>query len=302
MSIVPFSSVSSFSDELTLGRRASGTSMSAFFDARSGKTNIFQGPENMKQLFYVRPAGIGSDDMDKFRAKKGIKFDINLEVTDPSFVEACGRFDEFTLASVFARKGELMPSKASFITSVDSLQPLYVSGRFLHKGGVSAEGKAYADTIKLKVVGDWTPYVTKIHMRTAKGGKSGSWPTVDYCEWAPRDLKTHPYGPADTRFFLWTRKDAVTGLDVYTDKVKLEDGTLRAVGPEDCKPGCLITPIFSMANVYVSEGFGVTANARALYIKPRPEAEERKDKPAAFNAESLPMLGGAMMDADEQMA
>lgn len=294
MSIQPFSSVSDFSSELSIGRRATGTSMTAFLDPKPGKTNVFQGPMDMKQLFYVRPVGVGSDDMDKFKAKKNVKFEINLEVKpeELDFAASCGRFDDFLLAGVFARKGELMPSKASLINTVDALKPLYVSGKFLHEGGMSATtGNKYADTIKLRLVGDWQPWVEKVVMRAPKG--KATWASVDYCEWKPRDPKTSPLAPADTRFFLWVRKDEASGKDVYTDKVAMGNGLVRMVGPEDCKPGCLVTPIFSMANVYVSDGFGVTVNARALYIKPRVEPETTA---TAFTAETMPMLGGAMMD------
>jgi hypothetical protein len=114
--------------------------------------------------------------------------------------------------------------------------------------------------------------------------------------------------PTETRFYLWVRTND-TGKDVYTDKVTGPDGVTRLVGPQDAMPGCTVTPLFSLSHMYFTDGFGVTATARALYIKPRVEEaggaggdEESGEaggsagKKRRRDAE-LPTLGGAVIES-----
>jgi hypothetical protein len=292
MSLVPFTTVKDFASVLTIGRRANGTSMTAFVDPKPGCQNIFYGPSDMKQKFHVRPLGFSSDDVEAFRTKKNAKFELNLEVDDETgeFAEAARRLDAFVLKSVFDRKSELMPSKAAYIITPDALTPLYINGKFLREGSTSSDGKKYNPSIRLRVTGSWNGYVSGLRMRAPSG--RATWASVDRCDWQPRN-PTHAVTGMETRFFLWVKKDEKTGKDVYTDKVPTAGGELRLVGPEDCKPGCLVTPVFSFNSVYVNDGFGVSADARAIYIKPRP-VEEDADMPA-FTAQTLPMLADAMI-------
>lgn len=159
-------------------------------------------------------------------------------------------------------------------------------------------GNKYSDQIKLRVLGNWAPYVSEIFMRPPTG--KAKWASVDKLAWLPRDPAVDPLGPTDTRFFLWVRKDEATGKDVYTDKVNVGgaqySGVYRMVGPEDCKPGCKITPVFSFANLYVNDSFGVSVNARALYIKPKAEAMEERSARTPFMASTMPVLDDVQME------
>jgi hypothetical protein len=300
MSIVNFSSVPDFNAVLAISSKTMGASGTVYFDARPGQSNLFQGPVDMKQSFYVRPAGMAKE------IKKGTRFEINLQVNKSApdtaaFVDACARLDKMVLASVYARKAELLPSKAPFIDSMDALKPLYVSGRLLKNGSTASDGSKYEDTIRLKVVGDWGEFVDKVNTRTVVM-RGTSTAMVDSCDWRPRQT---PLGEQETRFFLY-KKTTPEGKDVYTDKVAIPgltgpDGKpqYRAVGPQDCTPGALITPLFSMSNVYFTEGFGVTATARALYVKPRVEAKAGGGGGAGGSA--VPMLPGATLEHDDDM-
>lgn len=294
VSVTTFSEVRNFADELSIGTRSTSANGAVYFNPKPGHYNLYKGPDDMKQSFYVRPMKLNN--MNTSSVKPGTKFEINLQVKDPGFVAACGRLDDYVLDAVFARKAELLPSKAEWIKSKDALVPMYVKGKFLSPGSPAPDGSMYADTIRLKIIGEWAPFVTAVKTRkiTMRGEKREM---ADSCEWAPRNLTTHPMGPADTRFFLWLRTDEKTGGDVYTDKVKTAEGEYRAVGPQDCLPGCTITPIFSMSNIYFNDNIGVTADARALYIRPRVDT---RVVPGMFGkagaAAAVPMLGGAIIE------
>lgn len=143
MSITVFSSVPAFAGELSLGRRSTGTSTTAFFDALPGKANLYKGSEGMEQVFYVRPVGVTKDSIEELmekNAKRPVMFEVNLKVdpTDEAFVSACNKFDDgFVLPAAFANKDSLFPSKSQYMTSLDVLRPMYVKGRFLIPGGTS---------------------------------------------------------------------------------------------------------------------------------------------------------------------
>lgn len=301
MALTPFAAVGDFSTVLSLGSRAQGLNSTVFIDAQPGHSNLFQGPADMRSSFPIKPTGLSD------KVKQGDRFEINLQVDDEAmadFKAASGRFDEWALTTVHARKGELLPTKAGFITSVDALRPLYVSGRLLKMGAVNDKlpsGK-YKDTLRLRITGEWADYVMGVNTRVVSI-RGASKTTVDSCEWAPR---SKPVGSNETRFYLFVRTNE-SGQDVYTDKVTQPDGVTRMVGPQDAKPGCIITPLFSLSHMYFTDGFGVTATARALYIKPR------KDEPEEAGAEGsaaprrgrggaeLPTLGGAVIETANDM-
>lgn len=260
-----FSDVKDFRTVLALAPKAPGMNSAVFFQALPGHQNAFIGLPGMRQAFFVRPNGTDS-------SKKGMKFEINLQMDETSpdaaaFIKACEALDDFVLHEVFARKTELMPSKAAYITSVDALKPMYVSGQFLKPATHAQNGTRYPPSIKLKVVGNWDKQVTSVTTRTVTmRGATRSIP--DKCTWAPR---TDAVGPEETKFFMYKRTKE-NGEDVYVEKVPSADGGGRYVGPEDATPGCFISAIFSLNCVYFSDGFGVSAVARAIYIKPRPDA------------------------------
>lgn len=304
MSLIPFTAVGDFSTVLSLGNRAQGLNSTVFIDARPGHANLFQGPSDMKQSYYIKPQGLAD------KVKEGDKFEINLQIDEEKMAEfkaAAGTFDEWVLSTVHARKGELLPTKASFINSVDALRPLYVSGRLIKTGAASDKlpsGK-YNDTMRLRVVGDWAKYVKGVNTRVVNVRGTAK-TTVDSCEWTAR---TTPVAPNETRFYLWVRTNEA-GKDVYTDKITGPDGVTRLVGPQDAQPGCTVTPLFSISHMYFTDGFGVTATARALYIKPRLEeagaggeegdgAEGGASKKRKRDAE-LPTLGGAVIESSEE--
>lgn len=311
MALAPFATVKEFDTEVVLAPKAPGMNAAVFFNPRPGKSNLFIGMTDMKQSFYVRPNGASMDGI-----KKNPKFEINLQVDTSSpqgkaFVQAATLLDDYVLAQVFARKTELLPAKAAYIPSVDALKPLYVSGKFIKEGGTTSDGESkYAPTIKLKVVGEWHKYVTGVTTRTVTiRGQSRGIP--DQCTWSAR---TEPVQAHETKFYLWKRTND-KGEDVYTDKIALPAnftaGTgaatateYRMVGPQDAKPGCLITPVFGLNCVYFSDGFGVSAVARAIYIKPRLDGRGGEDGyGGAAGAAPAPaaLLPGISLEADEDM-
>jgi hypothetical protein len=173
--------------------------------------------------------------------------------------------DAFVLKAVYGRKDELLGKKAAYILNEDALYPLYAAGKLLKEGKTATDGTQYASTIKLQVVGKWAEYVdSTVEKTVVMRGTPRS--IVDRCRWKPR---TTPLEANETRFYLWQRKNK-DGTDVYAEKVDMADGSpARLVGPQDCLPGCEVTPIFTLSCIYVSEGFGISAVAKALYIKPR---------------------------------
>lgn len=304
MSLIPFTAVGDFSTVLALGNRAQGLNSTVFIDAQPGHANLFQGPSDMKQSYFVKPQGLAD------RVKDGDKFEINLQVDEATmqdFKMAAGAFDEWVLSTVHARKGELLPTKASFINSVDALRPLYVSGRLIKAGAMSDKlpsGK-YNDTVRLRVVGEWAKHVKGVNTRVVNV-RGVAKTTVDSCEWGAR---TTPVASNETRFYIWVRTNEA-GKDVYTDKITGPDGVTRVVGPQDATPGCTITPLFSLSHMYFTDGFGVTATARALYIKARKEdteggaggddAEGSGSNKKRRRDADLPTLGGAVIESSTE--
>lgn len=286
-----FAEVADFSTELALGKKGNSA---VWFDALPGKGNLWVGPRDMKQAFYVRPiSGLS----------KGCKFEINLRVDEANteFKAACQALDDFVLKSVFGRKDEILGSKATYIKSPDALFPLYATGKLLKDGKPAADGTMYPSTIKLQVLGKWADYVESCETKTVtmRGAPRS---IVDRCIWKPR---TEALEPGETRFYLWTRTND-KGEDVYAEKITMADGSVRLVGPEDCTPGSEVTPVFSLACLYMNEGIGVSAAAKALYIKPR--APTKTGAGSGFSAETSPISfipSFAVVDsapADEIMA
>lgn len=255
MSLRVFSEVSDFSAVLRLADKL-GVGNTLFFEALPGHANIFRGP-SMRQSYPVKPQGVASS------VKPGDKFEINLQTEDgSSFVESCGQFDVFVKGCVFARKAELLPAKASVIRTADSLDLLYSSGHLIKVGARDKNGGKYPDNLRLRIVGDWSESVIGVNTRVVNM-KGVEKTVVDTCEWKGRDKAMKP---EETKFYLWLRTNDV-GKDVYTDRI-VESGVSRLVGPQDCAPGAMVTPVFAVSHMYFNEGMGVTATARALYIKP----------------------------------
>lgn len=255
MSMSTFSEVADFGALLSLGNKGNSA---VWVNAQPGKANLFVGQTGMKQAFYVRPM--------KDLSSPTSKFEINLRVLDePAFDEAGKKLDAFILKSVFARKEELLGKKAQYILNEDALYPLYAAGRFIKEGKASPDGTPYASTIKLQVVGKWASYVeSSVEKTVTMRGTPRS--IIDRCRWKPR---TEALEANETRFYLWQRKNE-RGQDVYTEKIAMGEGEpARLVGPQDCLPGCEVTPIFAFSCIYMSEGFGTSAVAKALYITPR---------------------------------
>lgn len=261
MQLNKFDEVEDFGKMLVVGKKQPGPNSAVWFDARAGYVNAFEGPKGMKQSFTVRPSSL------KTSIDSKTTFEINLQVSDEDhshFVDAAKRLDDFILASVFERKAELLPSKASAIKSVDALVPIYVSGKVIKNGASSADGTKYPDLMKLKITGKWNAYVDELV--TKQANMRGSTKTVpDYCTWKPR---VEALEAGETKFYLWSRIND-EGNDVYVDKVTDADGTVRLVSPQDCLPGSEITPIFAPSCLYFNEGFGVSLVAKAIFIKHR---------------------------------
>lgn len=300
MALVPFQDVKDFSTALTVGPLAKGMNGTLFFEPNAGHSNLFQGPADMRQSYHIKPQGMNTT------VKPGDKFEINLQVKaggeHAALVAAMERLDEFVLASLYARKGEVLPKKADVVHSVDALRILLHSGRLIKAGAEDKSGGKYPDNLRLKVVGAWGNYVAGVTTKvvSVKGAEKTM---IDACEWKPR---TSPVAANETRFYLWVRTSA-EGKDVYTDKVVGEDGVQRLVGPQDAKPGCTITPVFSLSHVYVSESIGINAVARALYIKPMAGGGGGGEEGEEFSATSgtarmhteVPLIAGIVLEGAE---
>lgn len=288
MSIVPFSSVVDFSSVLTIGALSKGAVGTLYVDALDGHSNLFSGPTQARQSYPIKPQGLNST------VKPTDKFEINLQVSAAdcaAFVDAAARFDQFVLKSVFGRKTEVLPKKADVISSVDALNVLYHNGRLIKAGTEDKNGGRYPDHLRLKIVGDWATFVRSVNTKTIKVNGSDK-TVIDSVEWKPRYT---PVTPNETRFYLFVRTNE-EGKPVYTDKVASADGA-RLVGPQDCRPGDDITPLFSISHVYVSEGIGCVATARALYIHPfKPSAGD--DVAFAVSSSAIPLLDGAVLETD----
>lgn len=288
MSIQTFAEVADFSAVLRLADKlAIGNTL--FFEAMPGHSNLYTGPA-MRQSYNVKPQGFQAS------VKAGDKFEINLQTSTPEcrpFEEACGRLDDFVKSAVFARKAELLPAKDSVIKSADSLDLLFSSGHLIKAGTKDKNGGKYADNLRLRIVGDWAEFVSGVSTRVVNM-KGTDKTVVDACEWSPR---TKALKPTETKFYLWLRTNEA-GKDVYADRIiDAVTGVSRLVGPQDCVVGSTITPLFAVSHMYFNEGMGITAVARALYIKPAAEPESAGGEFSATTTSSVPLLGGIELES-----
>lgn len=297
MALVQFDAVKDFSTALNVGPLAKGMNGTLFFEPNAGYSNLFQGPSDMKQSYHIKPQGMNSS------VKASDKFEINLQVKGEGhadFVSAMARLEEFVLATLYARKGEVLPKKADVIHSVDAMRILLHSGRLIKSGAEDKSGGKYPDNFRLKVVGTWGSYVSGVNTKVV-AVKGSEKTMIDSCEWSPR---TTAVAANETRFYLWVRTTA-EGKDVYTDKIVGEDGVQRLVGPQDCKPGCTLTPLFSLSHVYVGDSIGINAVARALYVKPASAGGAADDGSefavtSSSRATEVPLLGGIVLEGAEE--
>lgn len=293
MSLVPFDAITDFSTVLKMGPVAKGMNGTLFLEAMPGHSNLFQGAPAMKQSYHIKPQGLNAI------VKPGDKFEVNLQVKGDEckkFLASMEKLEDFVLSSLFARKGEVLPKKASVIHNVDALRILFQSGKLIKTGADDKNGGKYPDNLRLKVVGEWGTYIKGTNNKTimVKGSEKTM---IDSCEW---QVRTKPVSATETHFYLWVRCNT-DGKDVYTDKI-VEDGVQRLVGPQDCKPGCLITPIFSLSHVYVNEGIGIVGVARALYIKAAVGTDDTSSEEFSASSsrrEEVPLLAGAVLDSAE---
>lgn len=292
MEMKSFTSVQDFSTALTIGTRAASGNGAVSFSSPDNKGNLFYTPTFMKQCFHFRPMKM-CQSMDDI--KKGTSFEINLEVAGDnlSFRAAEQRLTNFIVTEMAKRATEFWPPhEAAKITSHDAAFVKF-DGPFIRYGN-----NGYPDTIRLKILGTWHKYVADFKPRTARL-KGADISTVDYCKWLPRDLALDPYKPADTRFYIWVGRDDA-GNDKWSERVKREDGMgYRAVGPADCWPGNEVLPVFSADQIYFQKGFGFSAVARALYIKPKPK--DAGSLPAGFTAYTAPapLLPGVSLTSEQ---
>lgn len=288
MEMTPFTSVQDFAKYLAIGSRSASGNGAVPFIARAGKDNLFYTVTPMKQCYHFRPMKMCKS---LEEIQKGTPFEINLEVDgdNTSFRDAEGRLTAFITTEMAKRASEFWePSVAAKITSPEAALVKF-DGPFIRYGK-----NGYPDTIRLKVLGSWGKYVADFKPRTTRlNGAEVT--TVDYCKWTPRNSMIDPLKPSDTRFYVYVGLDA-SGNAKWSDVVKDADGTVRMAGPMDCWPGAEVLPVFSADQIYFQKGFGFSAVARALYIKPKPK-EPSTGGAGVFSSYSsaVPLLPGASL-------
>jgi len=178
------------------------------------------------------------------------------------------------------------PSRAKALTSVDLLRTIYKP--FLKEGAIGKDGTPYSNYLVFKVAG-WSQFVEDLNIikKDKPNGETISY--VKNCKWKDRFVGENDLGDRDTKFLLFLGTNETTGKPRFTEKIVAldENGSpiitgegsdgkplykMRFVGPQDAKTGCKVKVIHKLSKLYVSESFGLIANANTVLIY---EAEKK---------------------------
>lgn len=253
------------------GANSKGKFASLQYSTSSGPVYKYATPRDLRQLWSIKPAG---EDADKF------VLEVSLGPTCADFVKKVNAFDKCILDAAFANKLEWFGAKhASRMETKEGLT--LTQTKMLIDGRPNRTGGKYDDSIKFKIEG-WQKYLKeKIYKDNDTSGM------VKECTWHPRLVNSldsaSDFKDRETKFYLFTSRDPVTGQDYYSNKVpvidaaghqlKDKDGNAlwRYVGPQDCIPNSLLTVEFAVRSAWIIDSrFGSYGTAVAVFIKAPP--------------------------------
>lgn len=223
----------------------------------------------LQQAWPIRPMGSETDD----------KFTLELKIGPgcESFQGALNAFDMKIRKLAFENKKLWFGKEADDITSENDLRMKQTLS--IKKGNERQDGSKWEDTAKVKITG----WVNSIDEVIYKGEGDARMPAD--IKWKSRIVDAQGRGGPDdnqTKFYICEGVDMATGkermapwtpcVDPAGAQVRDAAGNVvwEFVGPKHCQPGCSVRVVFNPGMVWISTKFGVTLNARQVFITPAP--------------------------------
>lgn len=263
-------------------QNASGMGKTVMLECEGARGMKFSSPKEMRQKWTIAPSTM--DGELKPTDKMNLEVEIGPEMQD--FLTKCNSLDQFVMETAFSHRQEWFGDKnAKRMDSIDALKLTYT--KLVSEGKPSKNGTKYPDGIKFKIEG-WAPYIESVVLREEGPGKGLPKTVV----WKPRTVdELNPLGVKDneTKFFLFEKKDPVTGVDDYIYKLPVVDASMtqrkdssgngiwRYVGPQDCAPNSRLRIVFACNRVWVTDiRFGLSLTAKEVWIKQPPPPTVQK--------------------------
>jgi hypothetical protein len=264
-------------------QNVSGMGKTVMLDYEHARGMKFSSPKDLRQKWMIAPSTIDGTEV-KPTDKLNIEVELGPEMND--FLQKCQTLDSFVMETAFAHKTEWFGDKnAKRMDSIEALKLTYT--KIISEGKTSKTGTKYPDGVKFKIEG-WAPYVESVILREDGPGKGLPKNVV----WKPRLVdELNPLGIKDneTKFYLFDKKDPVTGVDDYIYKVPVVDASMtqkkdasgngiwRYVGPQDCVPNSRLRIVFACNRVWITDiRFGISLIAKEIWIKPPPPPTVQK--------------------------
>ena len=264
MSIVPLEKLAIDAITAPKAPRQFGKAQFVTLEHPSGSLKIVT--PKLSQQFTIVPMGDKLED-DKFSLQ------CRLGEDAAAFKEALTAFDMRIRSLAFAHKKSWFGKNADDFTEERDLRSLHTMN--VKKGNEKTDGTRWDDSVKFKVTG-WAEHVDEVLYR------EGSDMPKDV-KWKARLVDANGNGgpgPRQTQFFLNQGPNMVTGKDRMVPKVPVQDPAgnpkkdsngnplWEFVGPKHCTPGCLLTIVFEPSPWLAGGKFGVTLQARQIFITP----------------------------------
>ena len=276
---------------LPVRQNTNGKGKTVMLECDTSRQLKFSTPKNMRQKWAIVPATMEAEIKDTDKMNIEVELD---SATMGDFLNKCNQFDSFVMESGFAHRKDWFGDKnASRMDSIDALKLTYT--KLTSEGKMSKTGSKYPDSVRFKIEG-WAPYLDSVVYRE-DGPTKGM---AKECVWKSRVVDDmNPLGIKDgeTKFYLFEKKDPVTGVDDYIYKLPVVDsamnqmrnangnGVFRYVGPQDCKPNSQLQVVFSASRVWISDvRFGVSLIAKEVWIKSPPPPTVQKLDGVRVNA------------------
>lgn len=264
-------------------QNTSGMGKTVMLEGEGARGMKFSSPKDLRQKWIIAPSTIDGAEV-KPTDKLNLEVEVAPELHD--FLSKCNTLDSYIMETAFSHKSEWFGEKnAKRIDTIDALKLTYT--KIISEGKTSKTGTKYPDGVKFKIEG-WAPYVESVLLREDGPGKGLPKTVV----WKPRLVdELNPLGVKDneTKFYLFDKKDPVTGIDDYIYKLPVVDASMtqkkdssgngiwRYVGPQDCNPSSRLRVVFACNRVWVTDmRFGVSLIAKEVWIKPPPPAMVQK--------------------------
>lgn len=247
-----------------------------YIDTEKGESGLFITPKDMRLQWAIRPGMDG-----EIRPHERLNLTLEIKEDMDKFEKKAEELDQLLMEHIFKNKKEILANKAKDVDSIHSLKLMYK--RLLKDGGENKDGKKYCKSLTLKVDG-WASFIESCvfsEYEDKNGG--GKRKIVKDCVWKPRLItESGGNGPTEreTVFNLFVGVNPLTGRDRYTQKVPLTDETgeivkdasgkivFEWVGPKHAKPNSLVTAVFKIPKMYVTETMGPTPQVCEVFVKP----------------------------------